>query len=132
MKDKIFIDSNIFLYAFCDKDKTKHTIASSIILQEGIISVQVINEVSVNMLKKLGFSNDEIREFVVSCYERYTVANIELSTFLKAAEIRRGYNISYYDSLIIAAAINTKAEILYSEDMQNGLKIEDLTVKNPF
>lgn len=64
MKDKIFIDSNIFLYAFCDKDKTKHTIASSIILQEGIISVQVINEVSA--------------------------------------------------------------------DMQNGLKIEDLTVKNPF
>jgi predicted nucleic acid-binding protein len=74
MKDKIFIDSNIFLYAFNNNDSKKQQIASSLILQENIdsfISVQVVNEVSNNMLKKLNFNNDEIREFIEDSYERF-------------------------------------------------------------
>ena len=132
MKDKVFIDSNIFLYVFCDKDKEKQTKASKIILDGGAISVQVINEVSANMLKKLNFSNDGIKEFIISCLNRYKIINVEPSTLLKAVEIRKQYNISYYDSSIIAAAIEANARILYSEDMQDSLTISELTIVNPF
>lgn len=132
MKDKVFIDSNIFLYAFCDKDKEKQIKASKIILDGGAISVQVINEVSANMLKKLNFSNDGIKEFIISCLNRYKIINVEPSTLLKAVEIRKQYNISYYDSSIIAAAIEANARILYSEDMQDSLAISELTIVNPF
>ena len=132
MKDKVFIDSNILLYAFCDKDKEKQTKASKIILDGGARSVQVINEVSANMLKKLNFSNDGIKEFIISCLNRYKIINVEPSTLLKAVEIRKQYNISYYDSSIIAAAIEANARILYSEDMQDSLTISELTIVNPF
>jgi predicted nucleic acid-binding protein len=101
-------------------------------LDGGAISVQVINEVSANMLKKLNFSNDGIKEFIISCLNRYKIINVEPSTLLKAVEIRKQYNISYYDSSIIAAAIEANARILYSEDMQDSLTISELTIVNPF
>lgn len=132
MSDKVFIDSNIFLYAFSDKDLNKHKKASEIITQNGVISVQVINEVSNNMLKKLNFTNSDITEFVKSCYTRYDIVNFNMDIFIKASNLRDNYNISYYDSLIVSSAIFSKSTILYSEDMQNNLKIDTLTITNPF
>jgi predicted nucleic acid-binding protein len=49
-----------------------------------------------------------------------------------ACDIRDSYNISYYDSLIVSTALNAKCTVLYSEDMQHGLKIDDLVILNPF
>jgi len=135
MRDKIFIDSNIFLYAFNDDDIDKQKIATKIIMCKDnsyYISLQVINEVSNNMLRKLKFTNTEIKDFVNDSYERYSVTDIKKETFLSACDIRDKYNISYYDSLILSSAINSKCNILYSEDMQHNQKIEDLTIINPF
>ena len=132
MKDKIFIDSNIFLYAFSDKDISKQIISAKIVNQSYTISTQVINEVSNNMIKKLNFSNNEIEMFISSCYIQYDVIDFSKDIFIKASVIRDKYNISYYDSLILSSAINSKCNILYSEDMQHKQKIEDLTIVNPF
>ena len=77
-------------------------------------------------------ANDGIKEFIISCLNRYKIINVEPSTLLKAVEIRKQYNISYYDSSIIAAAIEANARILYSEDMQDSLTISELTIVNPF
>ena len=135
MRDKIFIDSNIFLYAFNDDDIDKQKIATKIIMCKDnsyYISLQVINEVSNNMLRKLKFTNTEIKDFVNDSYERYSVTDIKKETFLSACDIRDKYNISYYDSLILSSAINSKCNILYSEDMQHNQKIESLTIINPF
>ena len=133
MNDKAFVDSNIFLYAFSDKDKEKQEIASNIILQKVNISTQVVNEVSNNMLRKLKFSNSEIIEFIKSCYTRYDIINFSEEIFIVASEIREHYNISYYDSLIVSAGLQAGATVLYSEDMQHQLKINDtLTIVNPF
>ena len=140
MNDSVFVDSNIFLYAFSkvdDKSKIKelekHSIASKIILENISISTQVINEVSNNMLRKLKFSNTEVREFVESCYGRYKIVNFSKGLFLIASEVREKYNISYYDSLIVSAGLKANATILYSEDMHNGLVVNDcLTIINPF
>ncbi|MCL4321745.1 MAG: hypothetical protein M0016_01895 [Deltaproteobacteria bacterium] len=61
MKDNIFLDSNIFLYGFSDIDFKKHEIAKDILLTDDFaVSTQVINEVSNNMLKKLGFGEHDV------------------------------------------------------------------------
>ncbi len=133
MKDNYFIDSNIFLYAFSTKDLKKQKIASSIVNQTAIISTQVINEVSNNMLKKLHMSNSDIEAFIVDCYEQYSVINFTKNMFIKAAKLREKYLFSYYDSLIVSSALLGKCDILYSEDMQHNLKVEKtLTIVNPF
>jgi len=132
MNDKFFIDSNIFLYAFCDKDPAKQKIASQIVNSSATISVQVINEVSSNMLRKLLFLNSDIKGFIKSCYNRFDVFNLDKNIFINACDIRDKYKISYYDSLIISAALFSKCTILYSEDMQHNQEIEGLKIVNPF
>jgi len=140
MNDSVFVDSNIFLYAFTEIDEkskeeeiAKHTTASKIILEDINISTQVINEVSSNMIRKLKFSNSEVREFVESCYGRYNIINFSEELFVVASEVRENYNVSYYDSLIVSAGLKANATILYSEDMQHNLVINDsLTIINPF
>ena len=132
MKGRVFIDSNIFLYAFSDKDISKQAISAEIVQQKFSISTQVLNEVSNNMIKKLNFSNKEIEKFIISCYSQYDIINFSKEVFIKASSIRDLYNISYYDSLILASAINSKCDIIYSEDMQHNQKIENLTIVNPF
>ncbi len=133
MKDSFFVDSNIFLYAFCDKDLDKQIIASKIIQDDSVISTQVINEVSNNLLKKLMFSNNEIENFIKSCYLRYTIMNFSQEVFILASNVREKYAISYYDSLIVATALTAEVKFLYSEDMQHNQIInKQLTIINPF
>ncbi len=132
MKDKIFCDSNIFLYAFSKQDEKKKKIASDIVISNCTISTQVINEVSSNMMKKLKFNNLKIENFTISCYSRYEIIDFSKDIFVLACGIRENFNISYYDSLIVSSALNSKCNILYSEDMQHNQVIRDLTIVNPF
>jgi len=133
MKDSFFCDSNILLYAFGNQDLKKKEIASKILLDKKcIISVQVINEVSNIMIKKLKFSNFQIDKFIHSCYKRYLIVALDEVVFIKACNIRENYSISYYDSLIVSSAVNASCSILYSEDMHHNLKVDLLTIKNPF
>jgi len=133
MKDSIFLDSNIFLYAFSTKDLTKQKTASLLVLKPLTISTQVINEVSNNLLKKLQFPNDDIAVFVEDCYIRYSIIDFTKNIFIKASELREKYNFSYYDSLIVSSALLSHCTTLYSEDMHDGLVVENhLTIINPF
>ncbi len=113
---------------------SKQVIAKDIILNGSpTISVQVINEVSNNLLKKLQFQESEISSFIVNCYERYSVVNISQETFIAASEIRINHQFSYYDSIIVASALINQCEVLYTEDMQDGKLIANsLKIINPF
>ena len=133
MNDKVFLDTNIFLYAFSTKDDRKHIIAKKLILERATISIQIVNEASNNLIKKLHFDEDKVQNFISSCYERYEIITISEDTFLTASEIRKRYRYSYYDSLVISAALLSNSSVLYSEDMQHGQYIENkLTIINPF
>lgn len=132
---RIFIDSNIFLYAFNNDDNDKQKEASKIITDNKnslIISIQVINEVSNNMIKKLFFTNFEVKDFITDSYGRFEVRNPTKEMFVEACDIREKYNLSYYDSLIVSTALESRCTILYSEDMQHNQKIDTLTIINPF
>ncbi len=134
--ERQFVDSNIWLYAFIqrpDEDKRHEQAKNLIQHSRGItVSEQVIAEVSVNLLKKGKLSEPQLGRIVEAFYRRYRVLAPSLETHQIAGKLRGHYCLSYWDSLIVAAALQTNCTILYSEDMQNGLVFEDvLRVVNP-
>ncbi len=95
--------------------------------------MQVINEVSVNLLRKLKLNETQVKDFISSCYSRYTVINLSKNIFSRASDLRLEYAISYFDSIIAATALKNNCTKLYSEDMQHGQVIEKtLKIINPF
>lgn len=130
-----FVDTNIWLYSFIEsQDNEKSKIAQSIISgSEVIISTQIVNEMSVNLLKKANFSEDKIQQLIQSLYKRYTVIELTPDILLRASEIRARFSFSFWDSLVAACALDSDAEFLISEDMQSGFKFDQqLTIINPF
>jgi predicted nucleic acid-binding protein len=93
-------------------------------LSNAAISVQVINEVTVNLLKKFNFNEEQVQQFLQSSYNRYEISELNYETFSKASNVRKNHLLSYYDSVIIAAALLSNCTTLYSEDMHHELIIE--------
>ena len=136
MQDKYFFDSNIWLYLFLEKGSRKSLIAkqyieTSVLKNQIVISWQVINEICVNLLKK-EFSEQQVLSIVEWLYKIATIQDFKIEMLLKASSIREQYSISYWDSLIVSAALESNCYLLYSEDMQDGLKIGSLTIRNIF
>ncbi len=130
-----FIDSNIWLYAFIEaQDPSKTRMANQLITTtRPALSTQVINEVCVNLLRKANFNEVDIRKLITSFYQKYPVSDINHNVLLSACDLRRRYQLSYWDSLIAASAVLGKMKKLYSEDMQHGLILAGkLEVVNPF
>jgi len=130
-----FIDSNIWLYVFMQRqENAKAAIAKSIIQHNHVvISTQVINEVCANLLKKTSFSETELQELITTFYKKYVVIDINQEIMLKSSKLRKQYNFSFWDSLIVACALHLNLKRLYSEDMHNGLVVErTLKIINPF
>ena len=88
---------------------------------------------SVNLLKKANFSEEKIKNLIQSLYKRYSIFELSQDVLLKASEIRLNYSFSFWDSIVVSSALDSEADYLISEDMQNGFKFEDkLTIVNPF
>ena len=133
-EQRAFVDSNIWLYALIAKqDPAKSERAARIISLPQIVSVQVINEVCVNLLRKGRRSEDEIAEVIRAFLSRHHVAPLNEDVMLRAVELRRTCSFSYWDSLIVAAALSAGATVLYSEDLQHQQLVDgSLRILNPF
>ena len=136
MQDKYFFDSNIWLYLFLEKGSQKSLIAkqyieTSVLNNQIVISWQVINEVCVNLLKK-GFTEQQLLSIVEWLYKIATIQDFTIEMLLQASLFRKQYSISYWDSLIVSAALAANCRFLFSEDMQDGLKIKSLSIRNIF
>jgi predicted nucleic acid-binding protein len=142
--DKIFIDSNIWIYAFISTDDltkhdlTKHEICVSlleVIYQEKIIvvSTQVINEVHWNLVRKYGVKDEEAKlKIDVGLLGISKLSIINKATYDGAFNLRQQHNISFWDSLIVASALENDCSIIYTEDLQHNQLIENkLKVINP-
>ena len=130
-----FVDTNVWLYAFIpSQDPDKSDQAKAIIRHSDIIvSSQVINEICVNLIKKAQFDEPAIQRLINSFYNRYNVTIVDKTTLLKASELRERLQLSFWDSSIVSSALLGGAEILYSEDMADGLLVENrLRIVNPF
>ncbi|NJM37577.1 MAG: PIN domain-containing protein [Akkermansiaceae bacterium] len=131
-----FVDSNILIYAAEETLPTprKTTIAREVLQCEHLhLSVQVLNEFTANARKpnKLGLPKDRERGWIDS-FLLFEVTAITASIYLSALEIHDRYGLSHWDALILAAAIESHCEVLYSENLQHGQIIEGVLVVNPF
>ena len=132
-----FVDSNVWLYIFLPgQDKNKAAIAKRLIQQKKsniVVSTQVINEIMRNLFRNKAISEVQARHLIRAFYQEYQVVPVNEPVQIQASMLREKYSFSYWDSLITAAALESKAVTLYSEDMQDGLTLEkQLTIVNPF
>jgi predicted nucleic acid-binding protein len=120
-----FLDTNVWLYAFIEtQDQKKSATAKGLIEENGVVvSSQVINEISINLIKKAHFDETRIQRLIASFYARHQVVAIGKEILLKASELRSSYRFSFWDSMIVAGALAAGATILYSEDMDDGLAV---------
>ena len=129
--DKAFFDRNVLIYA--SKHDRRTEAAETLLAAGGVVGVQVLNEFVAVALRKLAMPWDEVLEALsalrVLCPSPVpmTVGTHEL-----ALRISGQYGYHIYDSLVIAAALETRRSTLYSEDMRDGQVIEGLTLRNPF
>ncbi len=135
--DCCFIDSNVWLYILLPgQDTQKGKIARKLVdskLKNIVISTQVINEIVNNIIKQSAMNESEVRELIRRFYARYSVHSITESIQLNASQLREKHSLSHWDSLIVSVALHAGATQLLSEDMQDGLVIdEQLTIVNPF
>ena len=136
MQDKVFLDTNILIYCYSVDEKNKQEKALDLVdrySEDSIISTQVINELSNILFKKFKLSSIEIERTILEIDNYIDIVNFFMTTQIKALKIKDKYKLQFYDSLIIATAIENQCTVLYSEDMQDGLLIDDiLTIVNPF
>ena len=128
---KPFIDSNVVLYLF-SSDTLKADRAESLLQSGGLISVQVLNEVASVCLRKLKMSWEEIDTVLETLKSTCEVLPVTLASHEKAVGLAERFQISFYDANIAATAILCGADTLFSEDLQNGMSMDSLTVVNPF
>ena len=134
MEDKIFLDTNILIYAYSKTELDKRKIAHEILRTKTfVISTQVINEFIWVMCRKYQVEKEKLQMIGNRFLKMFEVVIINLHTIQKALNIFTKYNYSYWDSLIIASAIENGCSILYTEDMQTGQVLEGkLKIVNPF
>jgi predicted nucleic acid-binding protein len=133
----VFLDSNIWLYALISlQDAQKTSIANNLIRDnrtEIVMSSQVIIEVCVNLLRKGSFTEPQVTKFIKDSYQNFQVVDINETILLNASDLRAQYSLSYFDSIIVSAALESNSRILFSEDMHDGLVVEKkVTIRNPF
>lgn len=126
-----FLDTNILVYA--QQTGPKATISQDLIAQGGTISVQVLNELT-NVLRKKDNRSWRDIELVLDDVDAALdpALPLTIATTRAALALARDHGFSYYDALIIAAAIETGCDVLYSEDLQHGRSIGGLAIVNPF
>jgi predicted nucleic acid-binding protein len=133
MPGKAFLDTNVLIYAVTQSD-ARAARAEELLLSGGVVSVQVLNEFTAVARRKLQMPWAEVAEaveaFLVLCPSPLSIT-LEIHTAARAIAEKLGCNI--YDALVVAAALDAECTTLYSEDFQDGQKIEGkLTVRNPF
>ena len=137
-EDKLFIDTNIIIYAYDVTAGKKHEVARKIIADLwnsglGVISTQVLQEFFVNVVQKIPRPMDkqQAKEIVRDLLKWRVVVNTG-DSIIDAIDICLRYGYSFWDSMIIEAAIKGGARVLISEDLQDGQEISGVTIKNPF
>lgn len=133
MSGKIFLDTNIVVYLYSGDEPAKQAAALALIEQNPFISTQVLSELANTMSRKFALPYDVVAQAVAEVRDACAVTAVTPDTIVQALNLAKKYQYSYYDSLILAAALSAGCETLATEDMQHGQVIEGaLTIHNPF
>lgn len=139
MNADVFFDTNIFIYSFDEVALRKQQIADDLIRRSlqngsGTISYQVVQEFLNIATRKFSkpLSHEDAISYMRATLEPLWKVSPSAGLYESALAVRVRYQYGFYDSLIIAAALDAGCATLYSEDMQHDQQIEGLTIRNPF
>jgi predicted nucleic acid-binding protein len=135
MNAKAFFDTNLLIYLYSIDEPEKQQFALQIIeaIENRWISTQVLSEISNTLYKKFKLDYSDIANVVLEIQATFQIIIVKPNTIEQALKLAQTYRYSYYDSLIIAAALEQSCQFLYSEDMQHQQIIDQkLTILNPF
>jgi predicted nucleic acid-binding protein len=135
---KMFVDTNILIYAFDVSAGEKHQVASHILTDLwnsglGVLSTQVLQEFYINVVQKIQKPIDQkiAQEIIRDLLKWHVVVN-NGDSILDAIDISEKHGYSFWDSLVIEAALTGGVSVLLSEDLQHGQAISGVTIRNPF
>jgi predicted nucleic acid-binding protein len=134
MRDKVFVDTNIFIYLYSEDEAAKQLIAEKEIERYiCVISTQVLNEFSNTCIKKLNKPVEDIKLAIDEMINECIVSSIKNDTIKRSLELHDKYQYSYYDCLMISSALENDCRYLLTEDMSDGHIIENkLKIVNIF
>jgi predicted nucleic acid-binding protein len=139
MNVKSFLDTNIIVYAFGQSFPEKARIAQRLIAdgaadKQAIISYQVVQEFINVALRgfRLAIVKSDLESFVVAALFPMMAISSSPSLVIEALRLHNQNQLSWYDALIVAAAVQGGCKVLYSEDLQHGRRFGDLVIQNPF
>jgi len=132
MRAEAFLDTNVLLYAVGD-DEAKRVVAEGLLVQGGVISVQVLNEFAAVSSRKLARSWTDIAAALAAIRAMpLRIAPLTVAVHESGLRLAESDRLSLYDAMIVASAAEAGCAVLYSEDMQDGRRHGELIVRNPF
>jgi predicted nucleic acid-binding protein len=136
VSERVFLDTNVIVYADDLDSDTKRDVARSILREailsrSGVISTQVLQEYFVTATRKLGVSAERAQR-KVELLATLDVVRIEVSTVLAAIELHRLHGLSLWDSLIVECAATAGCTQVLTEDLQHGRTLRGVAIENPF
>ncbi len=138
MTAKILVDTNVLVYAYDSSAGKKHQTACDIVKKlwesgQGVLSIQVLQEFFVTVVKKIPHPIDEvIASEIIKDLMHWKVVNNDGNILLGAINIKKRYQFSFWDSLIVEAAVSSGANILLTEDLSHQQSVNGLLIQNPF
>lgn len=139
MSAKYFLDTNLFVYSFDRAAPRKTKIADTLIREAiakrtGVVSYQVVQEFFNVALRRFTpvMEADEAQQYLATIFRPLLSVQSSATLYAEALPLQQKAKLSWYDSLIVVAALEAGCVVLYSEDLQDGQEFSGLTVKNPF
>jgi predicted nucleic acid-binding protein len=139
MSDKYFLDTNVIVYSVdlaspLKRKRARELVTEGATSKLGVISYHVVQEFVNVALRKFqsAVAQTDLEEFLRGALFPMMAVPSSPWLFLDALHLQGRSQTSWYDALIIAAAIQGRCKILYSEDLQDGRRFGDLVIANPF
>ena len=139
MSDRFFLDTNVLVYALTRSDLSKQTAALRLLTDaidsgNGIISFQIVQEFFSVAFRRFNppLTLVEAERFLAMPLRPLLAIHSSYPLYAQAVQLTHRHSLSWYDSLIVAAALEANFRVLYTEDLQHGKKFDNLRVQNPF
>lgn len=137
-ENRVFLDTNILIYAYDASADQKNRAAKDILVElwnskRGMLSTQVLQEFFVSVTSKIKkpLSIEKAKLIIRDLLHWEVIINDE-SSILNAVDIHKKHQFSFWDAMILQAAVNGGAQLLYTEDMTHGQVVQGIRIMNPF
>ncbi len=134
-----FLDTNVLIYTFDDRapdkrDRARTLVSQALSTRQGLISYQVVQEFLNVATRKFErpMTRRDAAEYLDRVLAPLCEVHSSIDSYRTALELQERWGYSFYDSRIVGAALAAGCERLYSEELQDGQQIGELTIENPF